>query len=69
MGSDLAELFGNAFRKGPRTLRWRVDRREGDHWIELGRYESKRLAQIGLAEAGAQGQAPENELRVRKARG
>ena len=66
MGSDLAAVFGKAFRREPRTLRWRVDRREGDHWVELARFASKRQAEIGLVTAASRGEAPTNELRVRK---
>ena len=53
---------------GQPTLPWRVDRREGDHWIELGHYGSKRLAAIGLAESVSRGEGSEDELRVRKAK-
>ncbi len=53
---------------GPQTLPWRVDRREGDHWIELGHYGSKRLAEIGLAESVSRGEGSEGELRIRKAK-
>ncbi len=53
---------------GPPTLAWRVDRREGDHWVELGHYASKRLAEIGLSESVSRGEGSEDELRVRKAK-
>ena len=52
----------------PQVLVWHVDRREGDHWIELGHYGSKRLAEIGLAESVSRGEGSEDELRVRRAK-
>jgi hypothetical protein len=69
MGSDLAEFFGKAFQrpKGQPSA-WHVDRRQGDHWTEVGRFQTKRLAKLGAAEAIARGE-PTDELRIRKGSG
>jgi hypothetical protein len=66
-GGTPAGLFATHMQKlRPRSYyRWHVDRRDGGHWIELGHFESKRLARIGMAEAIARGE-PKDELRLRR---
>ena len=52
-------------KRGARSDRWHLDRHDGDHWIELGHFESKRLAQLGMNEAIARGE-PKDALRLRR---
>lgn len=58
-------LFGQLLsRDRGREDAWAVQRRRGDHWMELGHYAYKILARQGLARAITEHQAEPEDLRI-----